>query len=48
LEKHVDGDHVTFAEIFEEMKFPLRNVLKKQVAKKRPNVFNFKISKFLV
>jgi hypothetical protein len=47
LKKHVDVDHVIFANIFEEeVNFPLRNVLERQLAKRRPNVSNSEISKF--
>jgi hypothetical protein len=44
LKKHADVDHAIFAKRFEEkMNFPLRNVLVRQLVKKRPNVFNFEI-----
>ncbi len=44
LKKHVDAYHVVLAKRFdEELNSPLRNVFKKQLAKKRPNVFNSKI-----
>jgi hypothetical protein len=47
IKKHVDVDHVVLANRFEEkVKSPLRNVLKRQLAKKRPNMSNSKISKF--
>ncbi len=47
LKKHVDANHALLAKIFEEeVNFPLRNILERQLAKKRPNVSNFKISKF--
>jgi hypothetical protein len=46
LEKHVDANHVTLTKRFENVKSPLRNVLERQIAKKRPNVSNFKLSKF--
>jgi hypothetical protein len=47
LEKHVDANHVTLAKLFENVKSPLRNVLERQLAKKkRPNVFTSKLSKF--
>ncbi len=47
MKKHVDANHVVLAKRFEkEANFPLRNVFEKQLAKKRPNVFNFEISKF--
>jgi hypothetical protein len=37
IKKHVDVDHVVLANRFEEkVKSPLRNVLKRQLAKKRP------------
>jgi hypothetical protein len=42
LKKHVDADHAILAKRFEEeMNFPLRNVFERQLAKNRPNVFNF-------
>ncbi len=45
LKKHVDANHVVLAKRFEkEMNFPLRNILEKQLAKKRPNVSNSEIS----
>jgi hypothetical protein len=47
LKKHVDADYVILAKRFEEeMNFPLRNILGRQPTKKRPNVFNFKMSEF--
>jgi hypothetical protein len=47
LKKHVDADHAISANIFEEeVNSPLRNILERQLAKKRPNVSNFEISKF--
>jgi hypothetical protein len=49
LKKHVDVDHAILAKSFEEeVNSPLRNVLERQLAKKRPNVFNSKISEFFV
>ncbi len=47
LKKHVDVDHAILAKkIKEKLNSPLGNVLEKQPAKKRPNVFNFEISEF--
>ncbi len=42
LKKHVNVDHVVLAKRFEEMNFPLKNILEKKLVKKRPN---FEISK---
>jgi hypothetical protein len=43
----VDVDHAILAKkIKEKMNSPLGNVLEKQPAKKRPNVFNFEILEF--
>jgi len=40
----VDVDHVILAKRFkEEVNFPLKDVLKKKLPKKRPNVSNFEI-----
>jgi hypothetical protein len=47
LEKHVDANHVVLVKRIEEkVKSPLKNVLEKQLAKKKPNMSNSKISKF--
>jgi len=47
LKKHVDANHAMLAKkIEEEINSPLRNVLEKQLAKKRPNVSSFETSKF--
>jgi hypothetical protein len=43
----VDANHAILAKRFEEkVNFPLRNVLARQLVKKRPNVFNSKILEF--
>jgi hypothetical protein len=47
LKKHVDVDHVLFAKIIEEeLSSLMKIILERQPAKKKPNVFSFKISKF--
>ncbi len=46
LKKHVDANHVMLAKRFEEeVDSPLRDVLEKQPAIKKPNVSNSEISK---
>jgi hypothetical protein len=46
LKKHVDANHVILAKRFkEEVNPPLKDVLERQFAKKRPNVSNSEISK---
>ncbi len=43
----MDVDHVLFAKIIEEeLSSLMKIILEKQLAKKKPNVFSFKISKF--
>jgi hypothetical protein len=45
LKKHVDANHVILEKRFkEEVNSPLRDVLERQPAKKRPNVYNSIIS----
>jgi hypothetical protein len=46
LKKHVDANHAMLAKRFEEVNSPLRDVLEKKPTRKRPNVCNFKLSKF--
>jgi hypothetical protein len=47
LKKHVDANHAMLAKnIEEEINFPLKDVLEKKPAKKKPNVFSFETSKF--
>ncbi len=44
MKKHVDVDHAIVAKKFEEkVNSPLRNVLTRQLVKKKPNVFNCEI-----
>jgi hypothetical protein len=48
LKKHIDVDIAILAKRFEEeVNSPLRNVLERQLAKKRPNVSNSEILEFL-
>jgi len=44
VKKHVDVDHAIVAKKFEEkVNSPLRNVLTRQLVKKKPNVLNCEI-----
>jgi D-ribose pyranose/furanose isomerase RbsD len=48
LKKHVDVDHVVIAKRIEEVNNHVTRVLEKQLARKRHNVSNNEVFKFLV